>query len=152
MVVGGESMIQAVYRSSNLPGLRPCLQNTNEPSLAFVSYDMSKGRQRRRDYSRGATPTLLNGGCVKVGMILVGVSAWTLCGGLLLKGYRCFSIHDTRYFEGLCLVLTAKLQLGNERRGSHARSLQLAPCVQCSGWGVRCAVRGSYGGTCDAVH
>ncbi|XP_050714548.1 uncharacterized protein LOC126997487 [Eriocheir sinensis] len=75
VVVGGESMIQAVYRSNNLPGLRPCLQSTSEPSLAFVSYDMGKGRQRRREHSRGAALTLLNGGCVKVGMILVGVIA-----------------------------------------------------------------------------
>ncbi|KAK8400364.1 hypothetical protein O3P69_003211 [Scylla paramamosain] len=71
VVVGGESLIQAVYRAQNLPGLRPCLQSPSEPSLAFVKYDMTKGRMRRREHSRGVAPTLLNGGHIKIGMILL---------------------------------------------------------------------------------
>ena len=75
VVVGGESLIQAVYRAQNLPGLRPCLQSPSEPSLAFVKYDMTKGKIRRREHSRGVGATFLNGGHVKIGMILVGNEA-----------------------------------------------------------------------------
>ena len=74
VVVGGESLIQDVYKAQTLPGLRPCLQSPSEPSLAFVRYDMTRGRLRRREH-RGVAPTLLNGGHIKVGMILVSGDA-----------------------------------------------------------------------------
>lgn len=70
VVVGGESLIKAMYAAQNLPGLRPCLQSPSEPSLAFVRYDMAKSKGKRKN-RKGAISTILKSEHNKVGMVLV---------------------------------------------------------------------------------
>ncbi|XP_063873320.1 uncharacterized protein LOC135107412 [Scylla paramamosain] len=110
VVVGGESLIQAVYRAQNLPGLRPCLQSPSEPSLAFVKYDMTKGRMRRREHSRGVAPTLLNGGHIKIGMILIYQQTRMLYSGFPLDSYGC-SKQDFLKFVSKCTQHTFLLKI-----------------------------------------
>nr|XP_027219289.1 uncharacterized protein LOC113811699 [Penaeus vannamei] len=57
VVVGGESLLQAVYATQNVAGLRPCLQSPSEPSLAFIKYDLARPRGRRRDKKASSAQT-----------------------------------------------------------------------------------------------
>nr|XP_045594896.1 uncharacterized protein LOC123755951 [Procambarus clarkii] len=88
VVVGGESLIKAMYTAQNLPGLRPCLQSPSEPSLAFIKYDMTKPKSKRKE-RRGAQSTVLNGGQVKVGMVLIYQKTRMLYAGFPLASYGC---------------------------------------------------------------
>ncbi|XP_042221096.1 uncharacterized protein LOC121865638 [Homarus americanus] len=88
VVVGGESLIQAVYTALNLPGLRPCLQSPSEPSLAFIKYDVAKTKGKRKE-RRGAQPTILNGGQIRVGMVLIYQKTQMLYAGFPLASYGC---------------------------------------------------------------
>nr|XP_053630491.1 uncharacterized protein LOC128687184 [Cherax quadricarinatus]XP_053630492.1 uncharacterized protein LOC128687184 [Cherax quadricarinatus]XP_053630493.1 uncharacterized protein LOC128687184 [Cherax quadricarinatus] len=88
VVVGGESLIKAVYVAQNLPALRPCLQSPSEPSLAFIKYDLAKSKGKRKE-RKGAQPTLLNGGQVKMGMVLIYKKTQMLYAGFPLASYGC---------------------------------------------------------------
>ncbi|KAK3872259.1 hypothetical protein Pcinc_022652 [Petrolisthes cinctipes] len=89
VVVGGESLVGAVYAAQNLPGLRPCIQSPSEPSLAFVRYDTATRTRTRRKGRRGTPGTLLNGGRVQVGMILIYQKTQMLYSGFPLSSYGC---------------------------------------------------------------
>lgn len=68
--MGGESLIKAMYAAQNLPGIKPCLQSTSEPSLAFVRYDMAKAIGKRKE-RKGALSTILKSEYLKIGTVLV---------------------------------------------------------------------------------
>ncbi|KAK7081139.1 hypothetical protein SK128_007089 [Halocaridina rubra] len=88
VVVGGESLMQAVYAAQNLPGLRPCIQSPSEPSLAFIKYILARPRNKKKD--RKAFPcTMLNDGNVKVGMVLIYQKMQMLYAGYPLSSYGC---------------------------------------------------------------
>ncbi|XP_047497144.1 uncharacterized protein LOC125044497 [Penaeus chinensis] len=89
VVVGGESLVQAVYATQNVAGLRPCLQSPSEPSLAFIKYDLARPRGRRRDKKVSSTQTLLNAGHLKIGMVLIYQKTRMLYSGFPLASYGC---------------------------------------------------------------
>lgn len=89
VVVGGESLLQAVYATQNVAGLRPCLQSPSEPSLAFIKYDLARPRGRRRDKKASSAQTLLNAGHLKIGMVLIYQKTRMLYSGFPLASYGC---------------------------------------------------------------
>ncbi|XP_071540537.1 uncharacterized protein [Panulirus ornatus] len=86
VVVGGESLMEALYISQNQLGLRPCLQSPSEPSLAFIKYEMAKAKVKRRE-RKGTLPTILNGGRIQIGMIYQKTQM--LYSGFPLTSYGC---------------------------------------------------------------
>ncbi|XP_071540547.1 uncharacterized protein [Panulirus ornatus] len=88
VVVGGESLMEALYISQNQLGLRPCLQSPSEPSLAFIKYEMAKAKVKRRE-RKGTLPTILNGGRIQIGMVLIYQKTQMLYSGFPLTSYGC---------------------------------------------------------------
>ncbi|XP_068200522.1 uncharacterized protein [Palaemon carinicauda] len=93
VVVGGESLIQAVYAAQNLPCLRPCLQTPSKPSIAFIKYQLTKPKSKKKNDRKAAPSTILNNGQVKVGMVLIYQKTTMLYAGFPLASYGC-SRHD----------------------------------------------------------
>ncbi|XP_069987733.1 uncharacterized protein [Penaeus vannamei] len=99
VVVGGESLLEAVYAAQSIPGLRPCLQSPSEPSLAFVKYDLSRPRPKRkkRGERKPTAQTMLNEGDVAVGMVLIYQQTRMLYSGFPLASYGCYRQEFLRF-------------------------------------------------------
>ncbi|XP_066975695.1 uncharacterized protein [Macrobrachium rosenbergii] len=89
VVVGGESLIEAVYTAQNLPGLRPCLQSPSKPSIAFIKYQLTKPKSKKKNDRKAVPITILNNGQVKVGMVLIYQKTKMLYAGFPLASYGC---------------------------------------------------------------